>query len=38
MAEHIRYVLISIPVIFAAAFGLSLSFTLELQFRRGKWD
>ena len=38
LSGHIAYVLASIPVLFIVASGLSLGFTLAIQFRRGKWD
>jgi len=38
ISGHLQYVLISIPLVFIAALGVSLGFTLALQFRRGKWD
>jgi len=30
-------ILISFPLVFLAAFGLSLQFTMEIQFLGGKW-
>ena len=35
--EHIYYIEAGIPIVFVAAFGISLALTLENQFRRGKW-
>jgi hypothetical protein len=35
--DHSISLVISFPVIFVAAFGLSLQFALEGQFWRGKW-
>jgi hypothetical protein len=35
--DHSMSLLISFPVIFAAAFAFSLQFALEGQFWRGKW-
>jgi len=34
---HPLYAMLSFPLIFVAGFGMSLAFTLESQFRRGKW-
>ncbi len=36
--DHGLYLLIGIPVIFVAGFGVSLALTLESQLRRGKWN
>lgn len=36
--SHLLYVALGAIFIFVAGFGMSLSFALELQFRRGKWD
>jgi hypothetical protein len=35
--SHRFPILISFPLVFVAAFGLSLQFTMEMQFWRGKW-
>lgn len=35
---HPLYVALGAIFIFVAGFGMSLSFALELQFRRGKWN
>lgn len=34
---HSSLILISFPLVFVAAFALSLQFEMEMQFLRGKW-
>ena len=35
---YFPYVLLSIPVIFVAAFGISLQLSMKTDFWRGKWN
>jgi hypothetical protein len=35
--DHSVAILISLPIVFVAGFGLSLQFAMEMQFWRGKW-